>query len=130
MALVEDLAELEPRTAPKSAPDLDVYAVECLTLLAQVLDRHRPPERVRALAACRDEPLETFFSDAGRRARYDRARDVCAGCGVLAECRAWAHRQGPRLEGFWGGETARERRGEVPEPKLKLWADGTPRGRW
>lgn len=66
-------------------------------------------------AACAGMPLELFFdSDRGqsaaREAREERARQVCRRCPVLADCLAYAIRRGE--EGFWGGMTEGERKGE------------------
>jgi WhiB family redox-sensing transcriptional regulator len=53
-----------------------------------------------------------FFGMAGERPerrirREVRARKVCAGCPVLAECRNMARLNGEN--GFWGGESEEER---------------------
>lgn len=55
---------------------------------------------------------ELFFPPAAERpqARVRReaaAREVCANCPVVAECRTYARRH--REHGFWGGETEEER---------------------
>ncbi len=62
-------------------------------------------------AACKGR-MQLFFETPGerpeRRARREaRARKVCAGCPVLAECRQTARRNGEN--GFWGGESEEER---------------------
>jgi WhiB family transcriptional regulator, redox-sensing transcriptional regulator len=63
-------------------------------------------------AACREESPFLFFPPAGerpeaRRWREQGARQVCAGCAVLDECRDFARRN--REYGFWGGEGEEER---------------------
>ncbi len=71
-------------------------------------------------AACVGEPAETFFATTtgGRYVSpsyYDRAREICASCPVLLECRAEFDRIEHRavalgsLEGFIGGESPSER---------------------
>jgi WhiB family redox-sensing transcriptional regulator len=65
---------------------------------------HRPSWQ--AFANCRDEPIETFFP--GRGASTKRARELCAGCVVRAECLDTAMAD-VDLEGFWGGTSAKER---------------------
>ncbi|WP_373453506.1 MULTISPECIES: WhiB family transcriptional regulator [unclassified Rhodococcus (in: high G+C Gram-positive bacteria)] len=64
-------------------------------------------------ALCRGQDSEIFFSPSGegrsaRRAREDRAKQVCAGCGVIDECRRFALAANEPF-GVWGGTTARER---------------------
>lgn len=55
-------------------------------------------------AACRDVDPEIFFDE-----EQDLAvlRRLCAGCPVIAECRAYADEH--RLTGFWANSTAAER---------------------
>lgn len=62
-------------------------------------------------AACEGQ-TELFFAPPGERPearaiRETRARAVCNGCAVLAECRNWAREH--REYGFWGGESEEER---------------------
>ncbi|OZC71128.1 hypothetical protein CH251_16745 [Rhodococcus sp. 06-462-5] len=64
-------------------------------------------------ALCRGQDSEIFFSPSGegrsaRRAREDRAKQVCAGCGVIEACRRFALAANEPF-GVWGGTTARER---------------------
>jgi hypothetical protein len=64
-----------------------------------------------ARAACTGRST-LFFGLAGERPerrvrREARARKVCAGCPVLADCRHMARLNGEN--GFWGGETEEER---------------------
>lgn len=57
-------------------------------------------ERLR----CRDDP-DGYFADG---LRPPAARVLCAGCGYLEACRAYALGR-PGLHGVWGGMTRRER---------------------
>ncbi|MGW5427921.1 WhiB family transcriptional regulator [Streptomyces sp. NPDC004059] len=57
-------------------------------------------ERLR----CRDDP-DAFFAE-GLRPR--QAQALCAGCGYLEACGAYALEH-PELWGAWGGTTRRER---------------------
>ena len=64
-------------------------------------------------AVCRGQDSEMFFSPSGegrtaRRRREDRAKQVCAGCGVLDACKRFALAANEPF-GVWGGTTARER---------------------
>jgi len=59
-------------------------------------------------AACTGfAPLHDFDVDGetseDRTARHDRARAVCAGCRVLAICRASLDTLPPRMTGIWAG---------------------------
>ncbi|WP_442814218.1 WhiB family transcriptional regulator [Streptomyces sp. NBC_00151] len=70
---------------------------------------------------CRADP-DAYGADG---VRPPAARALCAGCGFLDACRAYAL-ENPGLYGVWGGTTRRERqavrrRGEVGER-------GPPRG--
>lgn len=62
--------------------------------------------------SCRDHDPELFFpvSDTTPVAaqQIEQAKAVCAGCPVLADCRAYALAHGP--QGIWGGTTDQERR--------------------
>ena len=62
-------------------------------------------------AACQGQTLH-FFASPGERpearvVREAQAREVCAMCAVLDDCRDWARRH--REYGFWGGESEEER---------------------
>ncbi|MFD1931455.1 WhiB family transcriptional regulator [Nonomuraea mangrovi] len=59
--------------------------------------------------ACRTSDPDLFFPPAPSPAQEARAKAVCSGCQVLAECRAYALRAG-ESEGIWGGLTPDERR--------------------
>lgn len=63
-------------------------------------------------AACRGM-THIFFSPAAERPqtrarREERARAVCLGCPVMAECREFARSH--HEYGFWGGESEDDRR--------------------
>jgi hypothetical protein len=58
--------------------------------------------------ACVGIDLAVFFPGRGQSAAPAKA--VCARCGVLEECRAWALAQGSELVGIWGGLSERQRR--------------------
>ncbi|WP_344444357.1 WhiB family transcriptional regulator [Kitasatospora nipponensis] len=65
-------------------------------------------------AACRRDEAGLFFAPskeptAARLAREEHAKQVCARCPVLLECREHALAQ-PEPYGVWGGLTAAERR--------------------
>ncbi|MEV6211071.1 WhiB family transcriptional regulator [Kitasatospora sp. NPDC051914] len=65
-------------------------------------------------AACRRDEAGLFFAPskeptAARLSREERAKQVCARCPVLLECREHALAQ-PEPYGVWGGLTAAERR--------------------
>jgi len=66
---------------------------------------HRPAWMTDA--ACRDEPTSSFFIERG--ASMARARAMCAGCSVSAECLDYAMAD-EDLDGFWAGTSGRERR--------------------
>ncbi|MEV8633356.1 WhiB family transcriptional regulator [Streptosporangium sp. NPDC051023] len=59
--------------------------------------------------ACRASDPELFFPLAQSAEQEARAKAVCSGCPVLAECRAYALRVA-EPEGIWGGLTVQERR--------------------
>jgi WhiB family redox-sensing transcriptional regulator len=65
----------------------------------------------RLAAACRSAEPDIFFplSSSGRSLdQIDRAKEVCAGCRVRAECLAFALRTN-QVHGVWGGLTEEER---------------------
>jgi WhiB family redox-sensing transcriptional regulator len=70
-----------------------------------------------ARARCRDRPDEMFV----RGSEQHRAKAVCAGCPVRAECLSEA--LDDRLEwGVWGGMTERERRAVLRKrPNIRSW---------
>jgi WhiB family redox-sensing transcriptional regulator len=59
-------------------------------------------------AVCAQTDPELFFPRAGDAAANARAKSVCAGCPVRAECLEAALAD-PSLEGIWGGTSARDR---------------------
>lgn len=64
----------------------------------------------REAAACIEVVDEvSFFPDPEDLAGTARAKAVCAGCPVAAECLTWAIETN-QSEGIWGGHTAKERR--------------------
>ncbi len=58
--------------------------------------------------ACVDTDPELFFPDKGDQQRAAAAKEVCARCPVLDDCRRWALRVAS-LHGIWGGMTERAR---------------------
>jgi WhiB family redox-sensing transcriptional regulator len=64
----------------------------------------------REEAACVDVVDEvSFFPDPEDLAGIARAKGVCAGCPVAAECLTWSIETN-QTEGIWGGHTPKERR--------------------
>jgi WhiB family redox-sensing transcriptional regulator len=64
-------------------------------------------------AACRGLDTGTFYARDGQRARSlreheQRAKAICAGCPVIAECLAYAL-DANEPWGVWGGQTVDER---------------------
>jgi Transcription factor WhiB len=72
------------------------------------------PERWQARAACLGVDLEVFFVPGTATARsFDEARQICAECPVIADCRKMTDRAERGLSrsylfGFVGGETPGE----------------------
>ncbi|GAA2891711.1 WhiB family transcriptional regulator [Streptosporangium fragile] len=62
-----------------------------------------------ARGACRTSDPELFFPLMPSAEHEARAKEVCAGCPVIKDCRAYALRAG-EPEGIWGGLTVEERR--------------------
>ncbi|MBF6126583.1 WhiB family transcriptional regulator [Nocardia brasiliensis] len=65
------------------------------------------------LGACRGMDSAVFFSMDGERGtarsmRLQRAKQICCGCPVLAECREFALKNG-ESHGVWGGMSEDER---------------------
>lgn len=87
-------------------------------------------------AACKGKPPAIFFplssgSGSGKGLAegadlYDTARAICAGCGVNAECRAYALavvESGAPLDGCWAGTDEGQRRSLVrAKAKRGGWA--------
>jgi WhiB family transcriptional regulator, redox-sensing transcriptional regulator len=66
----------------------------------------------RNRAACLDLDPELWFpvgSTGPAVEQTERAKAVCAGCDVVADCLAWAMETG-QSDGIWGCKTADERR--------------------
>ncbi|HEX6946316.1 MAG TPA: WhiB family transcriptional regulator [Acidimicrobiia bacterium] len=63
----------------------------------------------RDAAACLSNPEVDFFPPREDSLAIARARAVCAGCPVAAECLNWALATN-QPDGIWGGHTPRERR--------------------
>jgi hypothetical protein len=61
-----------------------------------------------ARAACKGEPIATFFPpNGGDKARTTaRAAELCGSCGVVDECAAFAASD-PDVHGWWGGRRVR-----------------------
>ncbi|MEV6975110.1 WhiB family transcriptional regulator [Kitasatospora sp. NPDC093806] len=89
-------------------------------LAAQLLERRPAPQPVgednpwHTGAACQRDEVGLFFAPskeptAARLSREEQAKQVCARCPVLLECREHALAQ-PEPYGVWGGLTAAERR--------------------
>ncbi|MFF7452602.1 WhiB family transcriptional regulator [Kitasatospora sp. NPDC008115] len=87
---------------------------------AQLLDRRPAPQPAgednpwHTAAACRRDEVGLFFAPskeptAARLSREEQAKQVCARCPVLLDCREHALAQ-PEPYGVWGGLTAAERR--------------------
>lgn len=90
-----------PHTSYGSWDDETSDLAELLELLDQRPTWHRQ-------AACRGgvEGVDWFAPGA---AGIERAKEACADCPVLDECRAWALEQGPELHGVWGGLSKADR---------------------
>lgn len=73
-----------------------------------VLDDVPQPGPWHRGARCRNAPSTLFFPERGDDTSV--AKRICAGCGVLEQCRAYALDAGPLLKGIWGGTSERERR--------------------
>lgn len=66
----------------------------------------------RAGAACRELDPELFFpvgTTGPAQRQVERAKAVCRGCSVAAQCLMWALDTG-QDSGVWGGLSAEERR--------------------
>ncbi|MFD8701477.1 WhiB family transcriptional regulator [Kitasatospora sp. NPDC059648] len=102
-----------------------VAAAQLLERRPAVRPRSQPPGGTAGAAAGEDNPWHTgaacrrdeaglFFAPskeptAARLSREEQAKQVCARCPVLLECREHALAQ-PEPYGVWGGLTAAERR--------------------
>lgn len=59
--------------------------------------------------ACREVDPDLWFPEQGDRAANHAAKEICAWCPVMTECRQWAL-DSREPYGVWGGMSARERR--------------------
>jgi WhiB family redox-sensing transcriptional regulator len=59
-------------------------------------------------AACKDEPLETFFPEHYRDDLPERALAICATCPVIDDCKAYA-RKLHLIQGIYGAMTPAQR---------------------
>lgn len=72
---------------------------------------YRPLDNWRALAACRGMDTDLFYPEGRGRAlrmREEIAKQICAECPVLRDCRQEAA-EIPEHYGIWGGLTEGER---------------------
>ena len=77
--------------------------------------RHVDGQGWRAWAACRGGNTADWFPErdegtSDQAAGLLRAREVCAGCTVRADCLDFALAQEAKLVGMWGGLSERERK--------------------
>ncbi|WP_339121130.1 WhiB family transcriptional regulator [Pseudonocardia sp. D17] len=75
-------------------------------LMEAVFDRAIETEEWQQRAPCAQTDPESFFPEKGGSVR---AKRICAGCEVRAECLEYALAQDERF-GIWGGLSERERR--------------------
>jgi WhiB family redox-sensing transcriptional regulator len=95
--------------------DAESHVMTIVTLEGHLSPRQLPAGVVRllrrprwqSLAACRGEPVEMFIPDRGGPSL--RAKQLCAGCPVQAECLKYSLAI-PDLVGYWAGTNERERR--------------------
>jgi hypothetical protein len=66
------------------------------------------PSAWQADAACRGLPLEVFFPDGTGASKFEQAKAICAGCSVIADCRAMTDRAERGLSSDVFGVFARE----------------------
>lgn len=73
----------------------------------------------REHAACRNEPVDTFFPARGENHKTDRAAELCARCPVAEQCRRYALGlpAGERY-GIWGGRSVDTRRLSADDRQL------------
>ncbi len=106
--------------SPAPSPVVRPSAAASPVLAAQLLDRPAAPQPAgeddpwHTAAACRRDEVGLFFAPskeptAARLSREEQAKQVCARCPVLLDCREHALAQ-PEPYGVWGGLTAAERR--------------------
>lgn len=80
----------------------------------------------RHQARCRGIHTDTFFPETSdgrnmRRHRENLAKEICARCSVITQCRIHAIAESEQY-GVWGGLTPSERRATIMEkvPRMKL----------
>lgn len=72
------------------------------------LEELAPPGDWARRGRCRSAPIAVFFPERGDDVNV--ARNICRGCPVLDECRAYALSAPSQLQGVWGGLTNGDRR--------------------
>lgn len=82
-------ASLEPLTGPRAVEPLE--------------------EGWKDQAACRGMDPDVFFPGRGDRAGVVKAKQICAGCPVVEECREYAFARGEK-HGIYGGLSEFDRR--------------------
>ncbi|MFE5704229.1 WhiB family transcriptional regulator [Rhodococcus koreensis] len=93
------------------------------------LDHRHERDGWTAHGACRNAESSTFFSPEGERGR-DRtnreahAKQICRGCLVLTQCRAYALSVAEPY-GTWGGMSETDRRWHARRPQHPARPDGT-----
>lgn len=75
---------------------------------AVLLEALAPPGDWMGSARCKKAPTSLFFPERGDDVRP--AKQICAGCPVLEQCRAYALAAPLELQGVWGGLSQKERR--------------------
>jgi WhiB family redox-sensing transcriptional regulator len=75
----------------------------CDTLADVVAERR---QEWRQFAACRTEPVDTFFPRREERYKVDRAKALCASCPVSDDCLTYATEVVAQRFGIWGGVSA------------------------
>lgn len=120
------------QTTADVKPGRELWAAEQTGLeeLLAIVERSRPA--FHSDAACREShPGVTFFPERGEDARP--AKEVCAGCLSLDDCRRWSFAQDASLQGVWGGlsrqERLKARRTVAVDPRLRvpsMWDDALP----
>jgi WhiB family redox-sensing transcriptional regulator len=91
----------------------------------ELSDQQFMDQRWREAAACRTEPVETFYPPAEHDGH--EAKAICLRCSVREICLEYAIASGERF-GVWGGLTPQERRWLVAKSKrTPLVASEAPR---
>ena len=95
-----------PKSKPASRRTSGSTVPRSLPCWAAAIHRHRPPEEIWDVAACRGKPSSMFFPSSSRKVN-SAAAYVCSRCPVLAACRVWAREQGRTLEPITPEELSR-----------------------